>query len=53
MNKTHEIQQIREHFGKRLLILAHHYQRDAVVQHADLRGDSFQLAKYASEQEQA
>ncbi len=53
MNKTHEIQQIREHFGKRLLILAHHYQRDAVVQHADLRGDSFQLAKFASEQEQA
>jgi len=53
MDITHEIKQIREYYGNRLLILAHHYQRDAVVQHADLRGDSFQLAKFASEQKQA
>ncbi|MCD4658202.1 MAG: quinolinate synthase NadA [Planctomycetes bacterium] len=53
MSIFREIKKIREHYGIKLLILAHHYQRDAVVQHADTRGDSFQLAKYASEQEQA
>ncbi|MCK5346307.1 MAG: quinolinate synthase NadA, partial [Candidatus Heimdallarchaeota archaeon] len=53
MDITREITNIREHYRSKLLILAHHYQRDAVVQHADLRGDSFQLAKLASEQEQA
>lgn len=31
--------------GKDLVILGHHYQRDAVVQFADYQGDSFQLSK--------
>lgn len=31
--------------GSDLVILGHHYQRDAVVQFADYQGDSFQLSK--------
>ena len=33
--------------GRRLVILGHHYQRDEVIRHADLRGDSFKLSQYA------
>jgi quinolinate synthase len=35
--------------GKRLLILGHHYQRDEVIRHADVTGDSFKLAQYAAQ----
>jgi quinolinate synthase len=34
--------------GSRLVILGHHYQRDAIIRHADFRGDSYKLAKDAS-----
>jgi len=34
--------------GSRLLILGHHYQRDEIIVHADLRGDSYKLAKMAA-----
>ena len=34
--------------GDRLLILGHHYQRDAIVGHADALGDSFKLARFAA-----
>jgi quinolinate synthase len=34
--------------GKRLLILGHHYQRDEVIQFADVTGDSFKLARDAA-----
>ncbi len=34
--------------GKRLVILGHHYQRDAIIKHADYRGDSYKLAKDAN-----
>ena len=44
-----EIEASRNRLGKKLLILGHHYQRDEVIQHADLLGDSFQLSKAASE----
>ena len=39
------IESARQRLGKKLLILARHYQRDEVVRHADLIGDSFQLSK--------
>ncbi len=39
--------------GQRLLILGHHYQRDEVIKHADLRGDSFKLSQYAATQTKA
>lgn len=43
----------RAELGSRLLILGHHYQRDEVIKWADKRGDSFLLAQYAAENEQA
>jgi quinolinate synthase len=43
----------KEALGKRLLILGHHYQRDDIVKFADLTGDSFKLAKLASEKREA
>lgn len=35
--------------GDQLLILGHHYQRDEVIEYADMRGDSYKLAAYAGE----
>src|SRR3954463_16301556 len=39
--------------GSRLLILGHHYQRDEVIRWADKIGDSFKLAKFAADNDQA
>jgi quinolinate synthase len=39
--------------GNRLLILGHHYQRDEVIKWADARGDSFKLARFAADDDQA
>jgi len=36
-----------------VVILGHHYQRDDVICHADLRGDSFKLAAMASKRSEA
>lgn len=44
MNK--EISAIKARLGKRLCILAHHYQADEVVRHADILGDSLELARH-------
>ncbi len=38
----------RKELGSRLVILGHHYQRDDVIKHADLNGDSYQLSVLAS-----
>jgi quinolinate synthase len=38
--------------GPRLLILGHHYQRDEVLEHADLRGDSYGLSAAAAANDQ-
>jgi quinolinate synthase len=43
----------KQRFGKRLVILGHHYQQDEVIQFADHTGDSLKLAKLAAEQEEA
>ena len=34
--------------GSRVFVLGHHYQRDEVIQFADVTGDSFKLAKDAA-----
>ncbi|MFM1830927.1 MAG: putative quinolinate synthase [Planctomycetota bacterium] len=34
--------------GSRLLVLGHHYQRDDVIRHADLIGDSLKLSRMAA-----
>jgi quinolinate synthase len=39
----------RRELGEALLILAHHYQRDEIVQHADFVGDSLRLSVRAAE----
>ncbi|MEY4497546.1 MAG: hypothetical protein RLZZ364_851 [Actinomycetota bacterium] len=39
--------------GERALILGHHYQRDEVIQFADITGDSFKLAQAAAEMKKA
>ena len=39
----------RETLDKRVIILGHHYQRDDVIRHADLTGDSYQLSVMASQ----
>jgi quinolinate synthase len=38
----------REALGERVFILGHHYQRDEVIQFADVTGDSFKLAREAA-----
>lgn len=45
------IQRVKAEMGERLLILGHHYQRDEVVELADLRGDSYRLSALAAENE--
>lgn len=52
-NISEQISDIRKEWGDRLLILAHHYQRSAVVKHADESGDSLELARKASQYEKA
>ena len=47
------IEAARRTLGPRLVILGHHYQRDDVVCHADITGDSFKLAKLAAERPEA
>ena len=35
--------------GDRLIILGHHYQRDDIIEHADVTGDSYKLARLGAE----
>lgn len=43
------IEEARRELGPRVVILGHHYQRDDVIRHADLTGDSYQLSVMASQ----
>ena len=43
------IHELKEALRDTVVILGHHYQRDDIVQFADRTGDSFELARYASE----
>ncbi|MFP3358145.1 quinolinate synthase NadA [Planococcus sp. SIMBA_143] len=42
--------QARETLGDRLYILGHHYQKDEVIEYADVTGDSLQLSQIAGRQ---
>jgi quinolinate synthase len=44
------VEQARQTLGRRLVILGHHYQQDAVIDFADFTGDSFELSRKAAEQ---
>jgi quinolinate synthase len=43
----------KEALGEKLFVLGHHYQRDEVIQFADVTGDSFKLARDAAARPQA
>mgnify|MGYP000113959498 CR=1 FL=1 len=43
------ISDAKQRLGSKLLILGHFYQRDEIIKHADFVGDSFQLAKNATD----
>lgn len=42
------IEDIRKEWGRRLIILGHHYQRRSVLAHADITGDSLELSRRAA-----
>ena len=44
------IQLAKDALGKKLIVLGHHYQQDAVVEFADFTGDSFELSRKAADQ---
>lgn len=47
------IQAAKEALGRRLVVLGHHYQRDDVIQHADITGDSYKLARLGAQRTDA
>ena len=47
------IRDARKALGDKLVILGHHYQRDEIIQYADLRGDSFKLATFSAARPEA
>lgn len=47
------VRNIKEKYGNKLFIPAHHYQKDEVVQFADATGDSLQLAQLSQLREDA
>lgn len=47
------IKEIKEQLGNKLYLPAHHYQKDEVVQFADVTGDSLQLAKISAQNKEA
>lgn len=44
---------VKEKMGSRLFLPGHHYQKDEVIQFADVRGDSLKLAQLSAENEEA
>ncbi|MTI86071.1 MAG: quinolinate synthase NadA [Firmicutes bacterium] len=49
----YKIMEAKGKLGSKLLVLGHHYQHDSVIQFADLKGDSFLLARQAAECKEA
>ncbi len=47
------VERRRRHFGRRLVILGHHYQQDDVIRFADFTGDSLKLAQIGGQQRDA
>jgi len=47
------IREAKATLGPKLLVLGHHYQRPEVIRWADMRGDSFKLARFAADDDQA
>ncbi|HKO22702.1 MAG TPA: quinolinate synthase NadA, partial [Candidatus Eisenbacteria bacterium] len=47
------IREAKARLGSSLVVLGHHYQRDDVIQHADVTGDSYKLARLGAERTDA
>ncbi|MGQ0613531.1 MAG: quinolinate synthase NadA [Planctomycetaceae bacterium] len=47
------IRGLKARYGRRMVILGHHYQRREIIHLADFKGDSFELSRAASRQEEA
>ena len=45
------INQAKARLAGKAVVLGHHYQREDIIQFADLKGDSFKLAQWAKEQQ--
>ncbi|MEU4231496.1 quinolinate synthase NadA [Nonomuraea sp. NPDC026600] len=52
-NLVERARKAKEALGDRLFVLGHHYQRDEVIQFADVTGDSFKLARQAAARPEA
>jgi len=50
---SERIERARKTLGSRVVVLGHHYQRDDVIAHADLTGDSYQLSVMAAQRKDA
>jgi len=50
---SERIEQARKTLDSRVVVLGHHYQRDDVIAHADLTGDSYQLSVMAAQRKDA
>ncbi len=50
---SERIERARKELGSRVVVLGHHYQRDDVIAHADLTGDSYQLSVMAAQRKDA
>lgn len=53
MNTGASIEALRKQLGKKLFILGHYYQQDAVLQHVDVTGDSLELSRRAAAERDA
>jgi quinolinate synthase len=47
------IREAKRRLGSSLVVLGHHYQRDDVIEHADITGDSYKLARLGAERTDA
>ncbi|MHC4939441.1 MAG: quinolinate synthase NadA [Planctomycetota bacterium] len=47
------IREVQQQYGTRMVLLGHHYQRREIGQLADFKGDSFELCRAASQQDEA
>lgn len=53
MNTSESIEALRKQWGKKLFILGHYYQKDEVLQHVDVTGDSLELSRRAAAEREA
>ncbi|MGI8316374.1 quinolinate synthase NadA [Halobacillus mangrovi] len=47
------VQHVKQHMGSCLFLPGHHYQKEEVIQFADVRGDSLKLAQLSASQQEA